>query len=232
MNNRNKKQRWKKCLEKDLLPEIRYLIKLKIVYKKLEDIFVGSKKYPEKSYFYWYLGQVHAASIVSGVYRLIDERKDVVSLLRLLVEVYKYPELVSRRAYTRLTRNLYRDQFDYREEKRRLNNEFTDRAGNGQYINPSILNGDIKQIESVSKKIARFRHKFVSHHAYNQKRYRLKPTFKQAHDCVGRLADIFHKYRLLIIGSGTEIIENWEIRKIENDILKIFNASKEKENDL
>lgn len=156
----------------------------------MEDIFVESQIYPEKSYLYWYLGQVHAASIVSGVYRLIDERNDVVSLLRLLIEVKKYPKLVSRRAYTRLIRRLYRDKFDYRFEKCRLNKEFTQRAGNGQYINPLIVNGDIKQIESVSKKITRFRHKFVSHHAYNQKRYRAKPTFRQVHDCIDKLAEI------------------------------------------
>ena len=89
MNVKNKKQRWKRWLEKDLLSEIRYLIKLKIVYKKLEDIFVGSKKYPKKSYFYWYLGQVHSAATIAGLYRLIDKRRDVVSLLRLLIEIKK-----------------------------------------------------------------------------------------------------------------------------------------------
>ena len=117
MNVRYKKQRWKRWLEKDLLSEIRYLIELKIVYKKLEDIFIGSQEYPEKSDLYWYLGQVHSVSIVTGFYRLIDKRKDVVSLLRLLVEVKKYPELVSRRAYTRLA-NIPRNDIAFTDEKK------------------------------------------------------------------------------------------------------------------
>jgi hypothetical protein len=146
--------------------------------------------------------------------------------------VKKYPELVSRRAYTRLTRNSYRDRFDYREEKRRLNKEFTQRAGNETYINPSIVNKDIKHIESLSKTIEKFRHKFIGHHAYNQKRCRLKPTFKEAHDCIDEFAEILQKYYMLITGNGIEIVADWEIGRIENDILKIFNSSKEKENDL
>jgi hypothetical protein len=37
---------------------------------------------------------------------------------------------------------------------------------------------------------------------------------------------------MLITGNGIEIVADWETGRIENDILKIFNASKEKENDL
>jgi len=34
MNSRNTKQKWKRWLEKDLFPEIRYLIKLRMVFRK------------------------------------------------------------------------------------------------------------------------------------------------------------------------------------------------------
>jgi len=224
MNIRNKKQRWKRWLEKDLFPEIRYLIKLKTVYKKLEDIFVGSKKYPEKSYFYWYLGQVHSATAITGLYRLIDKRKDVVSLINLLGDVKVYPELVSRRAYTRLA-NIPRNDIAFTDEKKRLNKEFTQRAGNGLYINPSIINKDIKQIESLSKIIKKIRHKFIGHHAYNQRRYRTKPTFKQTYDCIDEFEKIFRKYHLLITGGDIKVISNYEKQKIENDLALIFKES-------
>lgn len=223
MNVYYKKQRWKKWLVKDLLPEIRYLIKLKLAYKKLEKIFMRSKKYPKGSQFYWYLGQVHAASIASGIYRLIDKRKDSVSLFRLLNEVKEYPELVSRRSYTRLKKGLYIEKFDYRNMKLSRNKEFTDRAGKSRYINLSIVNKDIRQIKSGSKIIEEFRHKFVAHHAYNQKLYKTKPTYKQAHDYIDKLAEIYKKYYQLITGRPIEIIDDWEIKTVKNDIAKIFN---------
>jgi hypothetical protein len=134
--------------------------------------------------------------------------------------------LVSRRSYTRLTRNLYRDRFGYRFKKRRLNKEFTQKAGNGPYINPLIVKKDIKQIESLSKIIKKFRHKFIGHHAYNQRRYKAKPTFKQSHDGIDKLAEVFEKYFLLITRTGMTVVNDLEKDDIENDLNMIFNGQK------
>jgi|GEM_PF-3548542 len=222
MNMRHRKQTWKRWLKKDLLPEIRYLMTLKIVYRKMAEIFANSQKYPANSYLYWWAGQVHSASIVAGIYRLIDKRPDVISLHRLLIEVKENPELISRRAYTRWpvkypnhTRNIL--------AKSRLNREFTQMAGSGKHLNRSVVDLDIKQIDNISDKLEKFRHKFIGHHASNQRRYRAMPTFKQAHDSIDELERIFNKYYQLI--SGTYIINNVDIQGIKDNISSFFNKS-------
>lgn len=217
----NRKQKWIKWLKQDLLPEVSYLLKLKTIYKTMGDIFENTKKYPKNNWFYWYAAQAHTAAVVAGIYRLIDARpkNDVISLYKLLNEVKDNPQLVSRRSYTRLPRNSYRDRFDYRIEKRRLNNEFTDRAGNGDCIEHLKVRQDIQHIKEISKKIEKFRHKFIGHHAYNQRQCKLKPTFKEAHDCIDQLNDIFKKYYLLI--TGDSIITN-EMNDVRNDLVLFF----------
>jgi len=219
MHMKHRKQKWKRWLKKDLRPEIRYLMTLKIVYKKMTEVFTDSQKYPEKTYIYWYIAQVHSASIVAGIYRLIDKRGDVVSLYRLLTEVKNNPELVSRCAYTRLPARYPNHTRNYLN-KNGLNKEFTQMAGNGKYINRSIVDRDIKQIDNISDRVGKFRHKFIGHHADNQRHYRVMPTFKQAHDCVDELERIFNKYYQLI--TGTFIINNIDIQGIEDDISSFF----------
>ena len=220
----NRKQRWKKWLRQDIVSEIRYLTKLEIVNKKLSEIFEMSESCPKKSYFYWYIRHVHSASVAAGFYRLIDIRRDVISLKKLLHEVRQAPELVSRRAYTRLPMKA-RNAIDQKLEKQHLNEEFTKMAGSGQYVDPEIVSRDIKRIENISKKIEKFRHKFIGHHAYNQKRHKIAPTFEEAYGCVQQLTEIFKKYHLLITQSDIDVIADWEKQNIENDLASFFKSN-------
>jgi len=219
------KRKWKRWLEDHIRPEIEYLLRLKAIYKTLGKIFTNSKRYPQRSTFYWYLGVTYSTSIVAGIYRLIDNRNDVISLLRLLNGIKQNPELISRRAYTRL--NL-KNESDFTRacEKRRLNEEFTEWAGSGEYIDSEIVTKDLQRINEVSKPLVKFRHKYIGHHAYNQKSWKGKiPTYRDVHKCIDELTKIFRRYYLLITHC------NWNLTDKINDIKREINAFFEFESD-
>lgn len=221
MNASSQRRRWRRWLKKDLLSEIAYLKALKIVFKKLADIVERSSLSLKMSHFYWYIGQVHSAATAAGIYRLVDTRSDVVTLRRLLTEIENKPELVSRRAYTRLkVRDTDRGRLTV--EKKHLNKEFTRLAGNGKYLKPAIVSKDANRLDSIRRKIENLRHKYIAHHAYNQKCFKITQTFKQTHACIDELELIFEKYHQLIAGGYVQVISNTEIQAIESDIDLIF----------
>lgn len=221
MNASSQRRKWRRWLQEDLRSEIAYLQTLKIVYKKLADIVVRSSAYPKINHFYWYIGQAHSAATVAGIYRLVDTRSDVVTLRRLLIEIENKPKLVSRRAYTRL-KVKDRDKVRRAVEKKHLNKEFTQLAGNGQHLKATTVSRDINRLDYIRRKIENLRHKYIAHHAHNQKRYKVKQTFKQTHACIDELETIFRKYHQLVVGGDIHITSNCERQDIENDIDLIF----------
>lgn len=220
---RHLKQKWKRWLINDLLPEIRYLLKLKTVFRKLSEVFSDINKYPKNNYFYWYIGRVHSATVVTGLCRMMDERKDVVSLVRLLNEIKENPELISRRAYTCIKQK-YREPRHYNFVKRRLDNEFSKMAGKGSFLDPRIIESDLKRIKKITAKTIQYRHKFIGHHAYNQRIYKKTPKLLDIHTCFDNFEKIFRRYFLLITGGDIEVYGDLEVRDIEKDINQIFKS--------
>jgi len=258
------RQKWTRWLKKDLFSEFWYLLKLKEIYEIMSNIFKNAEKYPENNWFYWYVKHTYTDTIISGIYRLIDRRNDIISLSNLLIDVVpaikllkgdehkckllkaadlKYGasgqkqiesscvylkgikpnwKLISRRAYTRITRDKYRDEIDYRDKKSELNDEFTKYAGAGEYISPCKVCSDIRRIRKIYKRIEIIRHKFVAHHAYDQRRYRKIPTFLEVNDFVKQLYDIFSKYYLLITGGSVVINIDQDVTEIKEDLAAIF----------
>jgi len=218
------KQKWTRWLKKDLFSEFWYLLKLKKIYEIMLNIFKNAEKYPENNWSYWYVKHTYTDAIIASIYRITDmrSRKDVISLYRLLNEVKDNRRLISRKAYTRITGNKWKNSIYYGLEKDRLNNEFTQVAAGGAYIRPSIVRRDISQIKKIYKEIKNFRHKFVAHHAYDQRRYRKIPTFPEVNDFVKQLYDIFSKYYLLITGGAVVINIDRDEEEIKADLAAIF----------
>jgi Phage integrase family len=118
------------------------------------------------SYFWEWLFDLYVKAQAGAVRRQADERKDVASLARLLLEIKNTPDL--------LTRDWYLDHWGKDESYDENDKAYWRKAGEtewsknfggevGDHIDPSIVAADLTELRQGSKKVRVYVNKHVAH---------------------------------------------------------------------
>jgi hypothetical protein len=145
-----------------------------------------------------------ARSQALGVRRMADRSSEVVSLARLIDNVWRYPWVLTRDRYVAM-------QGTDDDIVRMANGWFDSMAGTGHYMDPRIPARDFDDLQAKTESVRRWVNTSVAHLTRKAKP-KDAPPLQDVHDAVDTVADLFVKYNQLIRGvtihSGV-IMEPW-----------------------
>lgn len=95
---RAKRRRWRSWLER-IYRDVIYLAHSKRIYAGLGEIVRANRKIQIPSDFHDWASRNYGISTALAIRRLTDDRSDSVSLVRLLSEMARSPEVLSRASY-------------------------------------------------------------------------------------------------------------------------------------
>lgn len=180
--------RWIEIIHKEIR---RNLLWNRHIFRKVREIIKNNPKMPKQNKFYEFLGDAYGTLALMGIRRQVKSKKDSISLAGLLEEIYKNPEILSRKRFV----NLYKE---IREDENVASKDFDDLVGKGRsYVNPDQVCSDLDELRQKSKKIETIVDKRLAH--YDKGAININNiTFKEIDECIDFLEDLLKRCYYLI----------------------------------
>lgn len=192
MDIQNRFNKWNSWLDK-IENEVTRLVENRYIFWEVQKIIKNNPKIQKPSAFYEWLGNVYATSAVIGIRRQIDERKDVITLARLLHEIMDTPQVITRRRFISLYKNFPQDI---------AHKEFDRLAGRGGYVDPAIVREDLRKLRDKSKELKKYANRRIAH--FDRSAYRHPLTFREINQCLNFMEKLVIKYIRLFRAAGYE----------------------------
>ena len=192
-------KKWDEWLGKIIEDVENQLINRRIFWE-VQNIIDANSQIQQPSSFYGWMGTLYAATGAAGVRRQVDLDKQSISFVRLLEEIIKWPEVLSRKRF--VTLYVSKDPF----LERSANLHFDDFAGSGKpHIDPSVVEGELKQLRDKAEVLKKFATKRVAHLDKNPPRR--VPTYGELDDCLDLMERLLKKYVMLFRCEGYDLPE-------------------------
>lgn len=178
-------KQWDEWLE-IIYTDIQELVIRRHIFWEVQKIIRANPRIQKSSSFYTWMGSVYAVVASIGIRRQIDKRKDVISFYRLLFEIRRKPEVLSRKRYV----SLYREP----EIRARGADRHFDRfAGRGKpHVDPRIVEKDITDLTAITSKIKDYANERVAH--FGKTGPKMVPVYKDLDECIDVMEDLLIKY--------------------------------------
>ena len=173
------------------------------IFWQVQAIIKNNPKIQKGNSFYSYLGSTYSSSIVMGIRRQVKIEEQSISLARLLDEIHKAPEDISKKQFVRL--------YGRNEYMRKIGEQDFDRYyGFGQeYIDSKTVKMDLDKLKFKLKKCERYADKIVAH--IDKKKPKTLPTFKDVDLCIELLERLVLKYYTLFTGKAVNsMLPTWQ----------------------
>jgi hypothetical protein len=138
------------------------------------------------------MGNMYAAAMSAAVRRLVDRRRDTVSLVRLLEQLKAKPSCVSREAYKKRCSNpnLPANYMDA---------DYDRLVGHGlPQPDPAVIAKEISDVKKQTERLKRFVDEHIAHTAIQQAQN--LPKFQDLDDAIAVLEIMVLRYRHLFLG--------------------------------
>ncbi len=191
-------QEWFLAIRSELLS----LLSHRAMFREVARMIQSNPNLPQTSVVYEWItwGYGHAAG--AAVRRLVDRRRDVISLGRLLEQIEQHP--------TEITRSWLVSHYPY-ALRRKAEDVFAAFApGGGEFVDPAVIRSDADRLRGESRQIKKFVDEHVAHHAVKAKP---APTFADLHDLIDALVRLANHYGELLVQGGASQpveLEDWK----------------------
>ena len=178
--------RWLELIEK----QIYNLVLYKDVFWSVQDLIRGNNKIQKPSIFYRYLGDTYVSHALIGIRRQIKIDKDSISFRKLLDELSKKPEILSRKYF----KSLYKDSVLV--ELGQDDKDFDKYCGDTpEHISKDMVLQDIDELIINAEKCEDFTDKVIAHTDKRDPRHPL--TFDDIDKCIDYMDKLICKYNLI-----------------------------------
>ena len=200
MTDRDLIENWERRL--DLIDDdvVQSLLVRRYVFREVQEIVERNPRIQKPSIFFDWMASGYVASAVMAVRRHVDPDTDAVSLITLLREIRKRPDLLSRERHV----ERYREEggAEFEEVGHR---EFDRFAGQGgSHVDPRLVRDDITALQRLTGDLERYATKRVAH--LDAKGPDRIPTFDELEKAIDLFEDLVKKYRLLIKREGGDVL--------------------------
>jgi hypothetical protein len=182
----NKFSRWKRQF-KVIKNSVRDIAFRRFIYREVTRIIEKNAQLNVPSAFYDWMRIVYVTDMTISIRRLVDWHKDTISFVRLMEEIMKQPDVITRRRFTQPYKGFL---------KGFGNRDFDGFAKPGQNIlNWRVIGRHRKMLVRSQRTIRGFINKHVAH----SNRYGLRkfPTYAELEQCLDTLELLVKKYALL-----------------------------------
>ncbi len=186
--------KWKSWLE-ILRKEVHILLTHRVVFEETQKIIKDNSDIQKPNAFYDLLGQGYAALIVLGIRRQVKIDKDnkSLSLAKLLTEISKQPNLITRKDF----KYLYKGSVALRHADRDFN-KFADT--NKNEINARLVERDLMKLKSAVTNCEDYADRKLAH--IDKRGSKKIPTFFEVNNALKVLEELIIRYELLLTAAG------------------------------
>lgn len=177
-------RRWIEIIHKDAedMLESQYIFSVYI------EIVKNNQMIQSPSDFHWWIRKNYVSHIAMSIRRQAEWKDpDIISLGKLLHEIQKNPEVI--------TRKWYQDTFNYDWS----GSDFTNVAGTGNQFDPEIARKDLAKLTGLTEKIGKFGDRRIAH---NSKQPVPEVKFEEVDNFIKEFEAVLKKYILLFTASG------------------------------
>src|SRR2546427_422542 len=172
-------EQWVKWLE-TIYQDIQGLLTSRHIYREVQAIIAANPKIHQSSSFYEWMAVEYVVSTVIGVRRQVDPNSRSVSFLRLLQDIIRNPQVLSRKRYLALCAG-YSADFG--------NDGFDEIAGYGlAHIDPVKVCAQLTELNSKAASIKKYANKRIVHH--DQSDFRDLPTYGEVDACLDCMEEL------------------------------------------
>src|SRR5579863_6851010 len=154
MDVETKIDQWRREIE-IITSDVTDAIENQFIFNRVSQIVAANQKINRDNLFWDHLSANFGASSVLGIARQVDERSEVISLLKLLEDIKNNPGVA--------TKTWLADLYQAKLPRQLGEQAFAEHFGLGEDIDPAILVEDIRKLKSATAKVARFRHTRIAH---------------------------------------------------------------------
>lgn len=190
---------WVQVIENDVIN----LLASQHIFWEVQKIIKANPKIHLASSFYEWMGPVYAVFQSIGLRRQVDPTKDTISFRRLLEEIARRPDAITRERYIAL----YEDPVIRRHVEDMAFDKF---AGVGKpHINPEMVRKDCKQLIKKIEGMKDYVDRRVAHFA--ERGPTRLPTYGDVDDCLEFVEDLLKKYLAVIRADvRRQILPTWQ----------------------
>lgn len=179
-------EKWKRWFDEICL-DVQALLTMRHVYYELGGIFSENPALQRPSLFYDYLATTYSTSALMGVRRQVKSDRDSISAARLLEEMKRTPEEITRERYAAL-----HGQGPAAAGGRGLD-LFTG-AGKG-HLKSSVVDEDLRRLKELGERCEHYVDRRIAH--LDRKGVRTPPKYLDLNRCIDFLEEFIVKYQLL-----------------------------------
>ena len=182
----NKFRQWKRQF-KIIRNQITELALRRFIYREVTKLIQENPRLQVRSAFYDWMHSVYVTDMAMSIRRLVDWNKRTISFIRLMEDMKRHPEVISRRRFTHPYKNFMK-QYGHRDYERF--------AKPGQNIlDRRLIAFHRRTIVRSQKKIRHFLNNHIAHS--NKYKRRQSPTRAELEMCLDTLEILMKEYALL-----------------------------------
>ncbi len=203
--------KWLEWMEK-IHNDIQALVQDANMFWEIQDIIRANSRIQRPNAFYSYLARTYLSHALAGIRRQTELQKDSISFVRLLDEIAKNREVLSRDYFNSRHPHSNGPDLDQVVGKAGLEavgivdtsqlkeiikmDDFASYAdASGTYICPQMVKDDKARLESKAKILAEFVDRRIAH--WDKRKPKVVPTFEELDDCIKLLDQTYVKYHFL-----------------------------------
>jgi len=182
-----------------ILADVRNVLFQRCIFWEVQKIIDANPRIQRSSAFYGWMGSVYVSSALMGVRRQLDLDQQSISLVRLLTEIIRFPQVLSRDRFVAL----YPSTHPELEEI--AHREFDSLVSPGAtHIDPSRVREDLTSFQFVAEDHERLATKRLAHlDAIGPPRI---PTFAELDGVLDHMGDLVRRYRLLLKARDEDLL--------------------------
>ena len=180
-----------------LFDDLKTIAHHRYLYREIGAIIAANPAIQEPSAFYDWIQHAYATDQASAIRRLVDRRRDTISLRRLIEEIADHPEVLSRRRFVGLYRGHMPVEFGHRHFDRVA-------APGGDKVNPRLVRQHLRDLLATNRRVQTFVNKHVAHRAKHPMRD--LPSYADLDRCVDLLERLAKEYALILRAEGTSVV--------------------------
>lgn len=167
--------------------EIQDLVIAKHTFHEVQKMIVENSRLQNPNLFYRYFTSAYVSHVVIGLRRQIKTDPESISLVLLLQELEKTPELLNRKYYVSL--------YEGSAVEFLANGDFEKFAvPNGDHIDPAIVKADLQKLRDTIRCCEEFADKRIAHR--DKRDPKILPTYNEVDACIDLLDELYVQYLL------------------------------------
>lgn len=185
--------KWLKVIE----IEIYNLVLYKDVFWSVQHLIKENEKIQKPSVFYRYLGDTYVSHVLIGMRRQIKIDRDSISFHRLLDELNRNPEILSRKYFKELYKGSVLEELGHADK------DFDEFCGDTpEHISKDMVRQDIKDLIGYATKCEDFTDKVIAHTDKRDPKHPL--TFDDVNKCIDYMDKLICKYNSIFHATYTD----------------------------